>query len=114
MCARPSRTRTLSRTWSCDGDQPGILARTGWGRDHEAGPALWRPGRQRKRHRGGSERHMVKEHARLKLGKRASFVKTHIKQLPRVKETWEADFREVRTPAEQTERHYLGLVVALP
>ncbi len=25
---------------------------------------------------------MAKEHARLKLGKRAPFVKTHIKQLP--------------------------------
>src|SRR5207247_8282110 len=55
-----------------------------------------------------------KEHSRLKLGKRASFVKTHLKQLPRENEVWEADFRAVPTSADQTEPHYLGLVVALP
>ena len=57
---------------------------------------------------------MAKEHPRLKLGKRASFVKTHLKQLPQEKETWEADFRALPKPAGQTETHYLGLVVALP
>ena len=57
---------------------------------------------------------MAKEHPRLKLGKRASFVKTHLKQLPQEKETWEADFRALPKPLEQTETHYLGLVVALP
>ena len=57
---------------------------------------------------------MAKEHPRLKLGKRASFVKTHLKQLPQEKETWEADFRPLPKPPEQTETHYLGLVVALP
>jgi Domain of unknown function (DUF6930) len=57
---------------------------------------------------------MAKEHARLKLGKRASFVKTHIKQLPHEKETWEADFRALPRPAGQTDTHYLGLAVALP
>ena len=57
---------------------------------------------------------MANEHHRLKLGKRASFVKTHLKQLPRVKETWEADFRALPRPAGQTETHYLGLAVALP
>ena len=36
---------------------------------------------------------MANEHPRLKLGKRASFVKTHLKQLPQEDETWEADFR---------------------
>ena len=30
------------------------------------------------------------------------------------KETWAADFRPLPKPAEQTETHYLGLVVALP
>jgi len=55
-----------------------------------------------------------KEHPRLKLGKRAAFVNTHLKQLPREKETWEADFRALPKPLEQTETHYLGLVVALP
>src|SRR4051812_36096890 len=57
---------------------------------------------------------MGKEHARLKLGKRASFVKTHIKQLPQEKETWEAEFRALPKPADQADTHYLGLVVALP
>jgi hypothetical protein len=57
---------------------------------------------------------VAKELARLKLGKRASFVKTHLKQLPREKETWEADFRALPNPADQAEPHYLGLVVALP
>jgi|SRR6266852_1602604 len=57
---------------------------------------------------------MAKEHPRLKLGKRASFIKTHLKQLPQENETWEADFRALPKPLEQTETHYLGLVVALP
>lgn len=57
---------------------------------------------------------MAKDHPRLILGKRASFVKTHIKQVPQEKETWEADFRSLPKPLEQTETHYLGLVVALP
>ena len=57
---------------------------------------------------------MAKEHARLKLGKRASFVKTHLKQLPQGNETWEADFRALPTPPERHETHYLGLAVALP
>jgi hypothetical protein len=58
---------------------------------------------------------MAKEPARLKLGKRASFVKTHLKQLPQEEdETWEADFRALPRPLEQPETHYLGLVVVLP
>jgi hypothetical protein len=57
---------------------------------------------------------MAKEHPRLKLGKRASFVKMHLKQLPQVEETWEADFRALPKPAGQPETHYLGLAVALP
>ncbi len=50
---------------------------------------------------GGRKRHMKSEHPRLKLGKRASFVKTHLKRLPQVKETWEADFRALPRPPEQ-------------
>src|SRR6266567_9340945 len=57
---------------------------------------------------------MAKEHPRLKLGKRAAFVKTHLKRLPQVKETWEADFRALPKPADQAETHYLGVVAALP
>jgi hypothetical protein len=57
---------------------------------------------------------MARERSRLKLGKRAAFVKTHLKRLPQQEETWEADFRVLPKPAGQTDTHYLGLVVALP
>jgi uncharacterized protein DUF6930 len=57
---------------------------------------------------------MAKEHHRLKLGKRAAFVKTHLKQLPRQEETWEVDFRPLPKPAGQADTHFLGLAVALP
>jgi hypothetical protein len=57
---------------------------------------------------------MANEHPRLKLGKRAAFVKTHLKRLPQQEETWEVDFRALPKPAEQADTHYLGLVVALP
>jgi hypothetical protein len=57
---------------------------------------------------------MAKEHPRLKLGKRAAFVKTRLKQLPQAKEAWEADFRALPKPTGQTETHYLGVAVALP
>jgi hypothetical protein len=57
---------------------------------------------------------MAKDHPRLKLGKRAAFVKTHLQRLPRQEETWEVDFRALPKPADQTDTHYLGLVVALP
>ena len=57
---------------------------------------------------------MAKEHPRLKLGKRAAFVKTHLKQLPQEPETWEVDFRALPKPADQNETHYLGVAAALP
>ena len=57
---------------------------------------------------------MTTEHSRLKLGKRASFVKTHLKQLPQEAESWEADFRAMPKPRRQRDTHYLGLVVAVP
>ena len=57
---------------------------------------------------------MTKKHPRLKVGKRATFVKTRLKQLPQEKEIWEADFRALPKPTGQTETHYLGVVVALP
>src|SRR5262249_12075832 len=70
--------------------------------------------RKSKSQRSGSERHMAQEHPRLRLGKRAAFVKTHLKRLPRQEETWEVDFRALPKPADQTDTHYLGLAVALP
>jgi hypothetical protein len=57
---------------------------------------------------------MAQGHPRLKLGKRAAFVKTTLKRLPRQEETWEVDFRALPRPAAQTDTHYLGLAVALP
>jgi hypothetical protein len=57
---------------------------------------------------------MAQEYPRLKLGKHAAFVKTHLKRLPRQEETWAVDFRALPRPAGQTDTHYLGLAVALP
>ena len=57
---------------------------------------------------------MAQEHPRLKLGKRAAFVKTHLKRLPQAQETWEVDFRALPRPAGQAETHYLGVVAARP
>jgi hypothetical protein len=57
---------------------------------------------------------MAQGHPRLKLGKRAAFVKTTLKRLPRQEETWEADFRALPKPAGQADTHYLGMAVALP
>ena len=57
---------------------------------------------------------MAKELPRLKLGKSASFVKTHLKQLNQKDDTWEADFRALPKSKGETKTHYLGLVVALP
>jgi hypothetical protein len=57
---------------------------------------------------------MARKHPRLRLGKRAAFVKTRPKRLPRQEETWEVDFRALPKPAGQTDTHYLGLAVALP
>lgn len=54
------------------------------------------------------------EHPRLKLGKRAAFVKTRLKQLSQEPETWEADFRTLPKKRGQKDTHYLGVVVALP
>ena len=57
---------------------------------------------------------MAQGRPRLKLGKRAAFVKTRLKRLPRQEETWQVDFRALPRPAGQTDTHYLGLAVALP
>src|SRR5262249_2381582 len=67
-----------------------------------------------RRRRSGSEQRMAAEHPRLKLGKRATFVKTHLKRLPQEQEAWEADFRALPRPRGQAETHYLGVAVAVP
>src|SRR5215468_3164452 len=74
----------------------------------------WRREQRKRRDRDGSERHMAKEHPRLKLGKRAAFVKTHLKQLPQEPETWESDFRVLPKPADQNETESLGVAASLP
>jgi Domain of unknown function (DUF6930) len=57
---------------------------------------------------------MAKDHPRLKLGKRAAFVKTHLKQLPQEPETWEVDFRVLPKPTDQNETEFLGVAASLP
>jgi hypothetical protein len=48
---------------------------------------------------------------KLKTGKGAVFVKGQLKRLPQGDETWEADFQALPKPIEQTQTHYLGMVV---
>jgi hypothetical protein len=54
---------------------------------------------------------MAQEHPRLKLGKRAAFVKGRLKRLRQEDETWEADFRALPKPVTQSQMHYRGMVV---
>jgi hypothetical protein len=51
------------------------------------------------------------EEEKLKLGKGAAFVKGRLKRLPQSDETWAADFQALPKPIEQTQTHYLGMVV---
>ena len=55
---------------------------------------------------------VAREQEKLKLGKRAAFVKSRFKRLRQEDGTWEADFRAMPKPITQSETHYLGLVVA--
>jgi hypothetical protein len=48
---------------------------------------------------------------KLKLGKGAAFVKSRLKRLPQVDETWEADFEALPKPIMQNDTHYMGMVV---
>ena len=48
---------------------------------------------------------------KLKLGKGAAFVKSRLKNLPQGDETWEADFRALPKPIDQSVTHYRGMVV---
>ncbi len=48
---------------------------------------------------------------KLKLGKGAAFVKSRLKRIPQVDETWEADFQALPKPIDQMQTHYLGMVV---
>jgi hypothetical protein len=51
------------------------------------------------------------EEEKLKLGKGAAFVKSRLKDLSQVDDTWEADFVALPKPILQTETPYLGMVV---
>jgi hypothetical protein len=54
---------------------------------------------------------IVADEEKLRLGKGAAFVKARLKRLPQGDETWEADFQALPKPVEQTQTHYLGMVV---
>ena len=51
------------------------------------------------------------EEEKLKLGKGAAFVKSRIIRLHQSGETWEADFRALPKPIDQSMTHYLGMAV---
>src|SRR5262249_38176209 len=48
---------------------------------------------------------------KLKLGKGAAFDKSRLKRLTQVGEAWEADFRALPKPIDQSVTHYRGMVV---
>lgn len=48
---------------------------------------------------------------KLKLGRGVAFVKSRLKDLPQVDDTWQADFVALPKPILQTETYYLGMVV---
>jgi hypothetical protein len=53
-----------------------------------------------------------REEEKLRLGKGAAFVKSRLKRLRQVDDTWEADFPALPKPVTQSGTHYLGMVVA--
>jgi hypothetical protein len=55
---------------------------------------------------------VAREEEKLKLGKRAHFVKGRLKRLRQENETWEADFCMLPKPITQSRTDYLGMVVA--
>lgn len=60
----------------------------------------------------GQRREMtVADEEKLKLGKGAAFVKSRLKRLHQIDETWEADFRALPKPIDQSVTQYRGMVV---
>jgi hypothetical protein len=59
---------------------------------------------------------VARKRHRLKLGKGKGtpFVKTHLKELPQQKDTWEADIRLLPRSAREGETQHYGLAIALP
>jgi hypothetical protein len=55
---------------------------------------------------------VAREEEKLKLGKRAAFVKGRLKRLRQEDETWEADFQALPKPVTQSQTHYRGMAVA--
>jgi hypothetical protein len=53
----------------------------------------------------------VAREEKLKLGKGVAFVKGRLKRLPEGDDTWEADFRALPKPIDQSVTHYRGMVV---
>jgi hypothetical protein len=57
---------------------------------------------------------MAKKKSSLNLGKGSPFVKSRLKRLSQVEETWEIDFRPLPKPMSQSDTYYYGLVVSRP
>jgi hypothetical protein len=60
---------------------------------------------------------MVEYHEHLKLGKRAAFVKSKLRNLPQTDDVWEVDFQPVPAQVWKRLAHgelWLGLVVSVP
>ena len=58
---------------------------------------------------------MAEDPKKLKLGKGVSFVKTHLRRLPRTEDVWQADFRPFPEAAPRLKRHrpsWLGIVLS--
>jgi hypothetical protein len=55
----------------------------------------------------------VAEEEKLKLGKGAAFDRSRLKRLSQRDETWEADFRALPKPIDQTVTQYRGMVVTV-
>jgi hypothetical protein len=53
----------------------------------------------------------VAEEEKLKLGKGAAFDKSRLKRLRQIDETWQADFRALPKPIDQSVTEYRGMVV---
>lgn len=54
------------------------------------------------------------ETGKLKLGKGAAFVKSHLRRLRQEDETWQVDFRALPKPMRQVKTRYIGFVVTDP
>lgn len=57
---------------------------------------------------------MVRDENKLRLSKGVAFVKSQLHRLPQEDQTWEADFRVLPKPINQSATHYVGMVLTQP